>query len=103
MKCIWKLIKFLDDWENDLHYDAIFVDIHTFLRDYPSSWWKKQPSDTPLRTIKTIMHTIVKLNGPPIGEIVKNVKGVTPESELWTYVQKLLKVIFFKQQFSRYS
>lgn len=62
------------------------------MQDFPSSWWKKQSSDTPLRTIKTIMHTIVKLNGPVIGEVVKNVRGVTPESELWTYVQKLLKV-----------
>uniref|UniRef100_A0A1B6M0W7 TOG domain-containing protein n=1 Tax=Graphocephala atropunctata TaxID=36148 RepID=A0A1B6M0W7_9HEMI len=92
MKCIWKVIKFLDDW-HDMQFDRIFVEIHAFLRDYPSSWWKKQTSDTPLRTVKTIMHTIVKLNGPVIGEIVRNVRGVTPESELWTYVQKLLKHI----------
>ncbi|XP_054291046.1 protein mini spindles-like isoform X1 [Macrosteles quadrilineatus] len=91
MKCIWKVIKFIDSWADELQYDLIFTDIHAFLRDYPSSWWKKQPSDTPLRTIKTIMHTIVKVKGPVIGEIVRNVRGVTPDSELWTYVQKLLK------------
>lgn len=32
MKCIWKVIKFLDEWVDELDYELIFVDIHAFLR-----------------------------------------------------------------------
>lgn len=32
MKCIWKVIKFLGNWQEHLDYVAIFTDIHSFLR-----------------------------------------------------------------------
>lgn len=91
MKCIWKVIKYFEAWDIDLEYDRILADTHAFLRDFPSSWWKKQPSDTPLRTVKTILHTMVKLRGPQIMDNVRSVRGAGPESELYTYAQKLLK------------
>lgn len=91
MKCIWKVIKYFEQWDDDLEYDRILVDTHAFLRDFPSSWWKKQPSDTPLRTVKTVLHTMVKLRGPQIMDNVRSVRGAGPESELYTYAQKLLK------------
>lgn len=91
MKCIWKVIKYFEQWDDDLEYDRILVDTHAFLRDFPSSWWKKQPTDTPLRTVKTVLHTMVKLRGPQIMDNVRSVRGAGPESELYTYAQKLLK------------
>uniref|UniRef100_A0A1B6CWX2 TOG domain-containing protein n=1 Tax=Clastoptera arizonana TaxID=38151 RepID=A0A1B6CWX2_9HEMI len=92
MKCVWKLIKYFNEWSHEeLDYDLILVDIHAFFRDFPSSWWKKQPADVPLRTVKTVLHSMVKLRGPDIINNVKTVRGITPDSELWTYVQKLLR------------
>lgn len=70
----------------------IYNNILKLLQDFPSSWWKKQPSDTPVRTVKTVLHTMVKLRGPPIMDSVRSVRGAGPETELYTYVQKLLKV-----------
>ncbi|XP_075235279.1 msps cytoskeleton-associated protein 5 isoform X2 [Lycorma delicatula] len=93
MKCLWKVVKNFNEWDEDLDYDRILADIHAFLRDYPSSWWKKQPQDTPLRTCKTVLHTMVKLRGSEILVHVRQVKGVGPDSEIQTYCNKLIRTI----------
>lgn len=53
----------LPDIVNDLNLDRILLDLHLFLKAFPSSTWKTKPSDTPLRTVKTIIHTMTKLKG----------------------------------------
>ncbi|RZF41521.1 hypothetical protein LSTR_LSTR000235 [Laodelphax striatellus] len=95
MKCIWRVLKSIPEWDEveELDYDRILPDVHTFLKDYPSHWWKKQRSDTPLRTVKTVLHTLVKLKGYDLLPHVKNVKGITPESEMFTYCNKLLRTL----------
>ena len=33
---------------------------------YPASYWKAQDDDTPMRTVKTVIHTIVKVQGETV-------------------------------------
>ena len=33
---------------------------------YPASYWKQQSDDTPMRTVKTVIHTIVKTQGEAV-------------------------------------
>lgn len=67
MKCMWKIIRLLPNWMDDetrpLNVDLILSDLHDFLKTYPPSYWKKQESNTPLRTVKTVLHAMVKARG----------------------------------------
>jgi hypothetical protein len=38
----------------------------TLLQMYPTAYWKVQEDDTPARTVKTIVHTLVKVSSSPI-------------------------------------
>ena len=70
MKCMWKIIRLLPIWMDDeaaqaLDIDIVLCDLHEFLKTYPPSYWKKQESDTPLRTVKTVLHAMVKVSLTP--------------------------------------
>ena len=51
MKCVWRIIKAVPKWlsENSLNMDDVFVDIHDFLKSFPSAYWKNKDNDTPVR------------------------------------------------------
>ncbi|EEZ99362.1 protein mini spindles [Tribolium castaneum] len=90
MKCLWRVIKLMPDWGEELDYDSVLLELHNFLKEFPSTWWKNKPVDTTLRTIKTILHSSVKIKG---GSIVCHF-GKIPnpsESEIESYILKLLK------------
>ena len=52
--------------------------------------WKERQSDTPIRTIKTVIHALVRLLGEPILSQLGRIDNLK-ESELETYLHKLLK------------
>ena len=95
MKCLWKIIRLLPNWMDDesgsapLDVDLILSDLHDFLRTYPPSYWKKQDSDTPLRTVKTVLHTMVKVRGDAILDHLTKIND-PQNSELVAYLRKLL-------------
>ena len=93
MKCLWKIIRLLPNWMADevapLDEDLILSDLHDFLRTYPPSYWKKQDSDTPLRTVKTVLHTMVKVRGDAILDHLTKIND-PHNSELVAYLRKLL-------------
>merc|ERR1719323_2638685 len=61
MKCIWKVIRGLPSWlEAGMDVSLLLADLHSFLVSYPGSYWKQQADDTPMRTVKTVIHTLVK-------------------------------------------
>ena len=33
---------------------------------YPANYWKQQSDDTPMRTVKTVIHAIVKTQGESV-------------------------------------
>ena len=88
MKCIWKVIRGLPTWLDTMDTAALLADLHNFLvrvpasadnviiiiiiilffvqMSYPASHWKQQEDDTPMRTVKTVIHTIVKTQGEAV-------------------------------------
>lgn len=52
--------------------------------------WKDRQSDTPIRTIKTIIHTLVRLQGEAILSHLGTIDNLK-DSELEPYLQKLLR------------
>ncbi|KAK4303692.1 hypothetical protein Pmani_024319 [Petrolisthes manimaculis] len=90
MKCNWKVIRILEKRNSDLDLDQILLDVHNFLVAYPVNSWSERQSDTPLRTIKTVMHTLCKVYGNTIlshYSKIDNVQG----SDLHRYLIKTLK------------
>lgn len=69
-QCIWKMIKMVPEIINDLAVDRILLETHLFLRNFPTSTWKNRTSDLPLRTIKTVIHTLAMLKGSKVRNYV---------------------------------
>ncbi|XP_049764940.1 protein mini spindles [Schistocerca cancellata] len=90
MKCLWRIIKLLPQWEEETDFAVILYDIHLFLKDFPSPVWKKRQSDVPLRTIKTFIHTVTKIKGNRILNYLGRIDNAS-DSELHSYLIKLLK------------
>ncbi|CAO1409163.1 unnamed protein product [Diamesa serratosioi] len=88
MKCIWRNVKLMPERVNELDYDALLLEIHDFMSTLPSPWWTTRPSDTPMRTIKTIIHNMTKIKG---ASILQHMASVPKPSELNTYVLRILK------------
>ncbi|KAM3966107.1 LOW QUALITY PROTEIN: msps cytoskeleton-associated protein 5 [Aphomia sociella] len=93
LKCFWKTLKMISTWDVDsIDYDAVLYKIHLFYKAYPNSYWKKNPdiSDTPYRTVKTLVHTLVKMKGASIANHLTQIPDVN-ESDLYPYLLKVLK------------
>ncbi|XP_075981824.1 msps cytoskeleton-associated protein 5 isoform X2 [Anticarsia gemmatalis] len=93
LKCFWKTLKMISSWDvNSIDYDAVLYRIHLFYKAYPNSYWKKNPdiSDTPYRTVKTLVHTLVKMKGASITNHLTQIPDVN-ESDLYPYLLKVLK------------
>ncbi|XP_074041153.1 protein mini spindles-like isoform X1 [Leptinotarsa decemlineata] len=90
MKCLWRVIKLMPQWGDDIDYDSVLLEVHYFLKKFPSSWWKTKESDTPLRTVKTIIHSSAKIKG---GTIMLHLGKIpnTSESEVESYILRVLK------------
>jgi len=91
MKCLWKVIRQIPKWveEDSVDLDVILGELHVFLKKFPSAYWKKQELDTPMRTVKTIMHTLVKAKGDAVLDNLTKVPD-PQNSELVPYLRKLL-------------
>ncbi|XP_050457751.1 protein mini spindles isoform X2 [Cataglyphis hispanica] len=89
MKCLWKIVKTMSNWAADLDYDTILLEVHRFLKDYPTTWWKKRKSDTPLRTVKTVLHSMTRVKGSSILNHLTLINN-TNESELHAYLIRLI-------------
>ncbi|XP_055907668.1 protein mini spindles isoform X2 [Eupeodes corollae] len=88
MKCIWRNVKTMPERSNELDYDAVLYEVHDFMLALPSTWWQTRPSDTPLRTVKTIIHNMAKIKG---NAIVQHLSKIPTHSELHAYLIKILK------------
>ncbi|XP_066599618.1 protein mini spindles isoform X2 [Prorops nasuta] len=92
MKCLWKIVKTIPNYAADLDYDTILLEVHHFFKDYPSSWWKTRKSDTPLRTIKTVLHSMTRVKGSTILSHLTQINN-TNESELHSYLIRLIAAV----------
>merc|ERR1719189_2864730 len=78
-----------DEAAQALDIDIVLSDLHDFLKTYPPSYWKKQESDTPLRTVKTVLHAMVKVRGDAILDHLTRIND-PHTSELVAYLRKLV-------------
>ena len=63
MKCIWKLTHLLPDYISEVKLEVVLVDIHTFYKVLPASFWKAKAERVPQQTIKALLQTLCKLRG----------------------------------------
>ncbi len=77
-----------------MNLDALLAELHDFLKAYPSSYWKRQQaevegaSDTPMRTVKTILHTLTKLRGDAVLDHLSKVQVRSLEQKTSISVSK---------------
>jgi len=86
MKCIWKVIRGLPAWLDSMDVSLLLADLHSFLVSYPGSYWKQQSDDTPMRTVKTVIHTLVKCQGDGILSCLGRIQD-PQTSELVPYIR----------------
>lgn len=100
MKCIWRNVKNLPEKSNELDYDAVLLEVHEFMVQLPSSYWHQRHTDTPYRTVKTIIHHLAQIKG---NNILQHLQKIPTHSELYSYLLKVLKVNGLIPAFDSYS
>ncbi|XP_064481485.1 cytoskeleton-associated protein 5-like isoform X2 [Ornithodoros turicata] len=100
LKCLWKMMKNMEMYVNELQLDAVLQDINLFLKAYPASYWEGRPSDTPLRTVKTILYKLSAHKGHELLKQAELVPG-KEESHLVEQIQKMLKLHARKSQVNK--
>lgn len=66
LKCLWKLVRLLPDIIKDIRVEAVLLDIHIFLKQYPSSYWQERTDKRPMETIRVVLRTFLRLLGSKI-------------------------------------
>lgn len=89
MKCIWRNVKIITERSSELNYGEVLFEIHNFMTALPTAWWAQRPSDTPLRTVKTVVHNMAKIKGDAI---MNDLSRIPEHSELHIYLIRVLKV-----------
>ncbi|NXF32228.1 CKAP5 protein, partial [Nyctibius bracteatus] len=90
MKCLWRMVRLLPETINSINLDRILLDIHIFLKVFPKEKLKQCKSDLPIRTLKTLLHTLCKLKGPKILDHLTMIDNKS-ESELEAHLRRVMK------------
>ncbi|XP_066151261.1 protein mini spindles [Euwallacea fornicatus] len=96
MKCLWKVIKLMPTWGDHVDYESVLLEVHQFLVKFPSKWWTTRSADTPFRTIKTILHSTVKIKGAQSMQLLGKIPNPA-ESDIESYILKLVKSLKIAQ------
>lgn len=91
MKCLWKVNRAQPAWDQHLNYPKILSDINNFFVEFPMSYWRTQERDVPIKTIKTIVHSMVKIRGTRVRDELDKVPGIQPDSEIASYIRKVIR------------
>lgn len=62
------MVRLLPDTINSINLDRILLDIHIFMKVFPKEKLKQCKSEFPIRTLKTLLHTLCKLKGPKVSQ-----------------------------------
>ncbi|XP_053131293.1 cytoskeleton-associated protein 5 isoform X2 [Hemicordylus capensis] len=90
MKCLWRMVKLLPETINTVNLDRIMLDIHIFMKVFPKEKLKQCKSEFPIRTLKTLIHTLYKLKGPKILDHLTMIDNKN-ESELEAHLCRVMK------------
>ena len=59
-KCIWKKTRMIAANIARIEMGPILLICNDFFNSYPRNYWKNKPNDKPLRTVKTVVVTLVQ-------------------------------------------
>lgn len=90
MKCLWRMVRVLPETINTINLDRILLDIHNFMKVFPREKLKQCKSELPMRTLKTLLHTLCKLKGPKIMDHLTLIEDKN-ESDLELHLRKVMK------------
>ncbi|XP_010190132.1 PREDICTED: cytoskeleton-associated protein 5 isoform X2 [Mesitornis unicolor] len=90
MKCLWRMVRLLPETINSINLDRILLDIHIFMKVFPKEKLKQCKSEFPIRTLKTLLHTLCKLKGPKILDHLTMIDNKN-ESELEAHLCRAVK------------
>ncbi|CAI5763725.1 cytoskeleton-associated protein 5 isoform X1 [Podarcis lilfordi] len=90
MKCLWRMVRLLPETINTINLDRIMLDIHIFMKVFPKEKLKQCKSEFPIRTLKTLIHTLCKLKGPKLLDHLTMIDNKN-ESELEAHLCKMMK------------
>ncbi|XP_073397742.1 cytoskeleton-associated protein 5 isoform X2 [Dendrobates tinctorius] len=90
MKCLWRMIRLLPEAINNINLDRILLDIHNFMRVLPKEKLKQHKSELPMRTLKTLLHSLCKLKGLKIMDHLSMIEN-KHESELEAHLLRVMK------------
>ena len=82
-----------------MNLSQVLLDIHTFLKEHPYHVWKTRPDNTPLRTIKTILHSLAKLKGNDVSSVLLWVKVSRESFGVQYNVLQLVRLCHFLLRF----
>uniref|UniRef100_A0A452SP14 Cytoskeleton-associated protein 5 n=1 Tax=Ursus americanus TaxID=9643 RepID=A0A452SP14_URSAM len=88
--CLWRMVRLLPDTINSINLDRILLDIHIFMKVFPKEKLKQCKSEFPIRTLKTLLHTLCKLKGPKILDHLTMIDNKN-ESELEAHLCRMMK------------
>jgi hypothetical protein len=91
MKCLWKLCKAMPSFVGTMDIPSLLRDIQRFLVAHPPAEWKQAADDTPLRTVKTMLHTLAKAQGPEVLRNLTQVGSNPGESTTGSYLLLMLQ------------
>lgn len=85
------MAKSLSKTHTQLKLDQLLYDVHQFLVAHPPPVWTTYASDTPFRTVKTILHRVVELRGM---ETLDHLTLIPDSMDSYTYhyLAKSLKI-----------
>ncbi|KAI8499624.1 Cytoskeleton associated protein 5 [Branchiostoma belcheri] len=92
MKCIWKTTKMFPSVmsDMDINMDKVLLDLHNFMKAFPTATWKDRPSDMPLRTVKTVLHLLAMIKREKIFSHMTLIDN-PQDSEVEGYLKRVLK------------
>ncbi|EGD82847.1 hypothetical protein PTSG_03479 [Salpingoeca rosetta] len=91
MKCLWKLTKTLAEHLSEINVAQLLREIHEFLVAHPPVEWKKRSNDMPLRTMKTILNSLVKALGSSVMTHLSLIGQSPLDTAVGSYVLLMLK------------
>uniref|UniRef100_A0A8C3CLF4 TOG domain-containing protein n=1 Tax=Cairina moschata TaxID=8855 RepID=A0A8C3CLF4_CAIMO len=86
-KCLWRTTRLLPHTINTIDLDQILLDVNTLLKSIPKEKLRQCTNELPLRTLKTLLHTLCKLKGARILDHLTLIEDAAG-SEVEAYLRK---------------
>ncbi|KAF6213124.1 hypothetical protein GE061_010839 [Apolygus lucorum] len=90
MKCLWKLIRSQPSWDAELDYTEVFNSIKQLIKTFDFPWWTPEISNYSVRTMKTVLCTMMKMRGERTLDYAKIDLSIEEDYVLYIYLRKLL-------------